>query len=235
MIAPQKGGLPKAVCLFVGPSSWSQVFKAHLADLTHHMSLRSRTWSWDTSRFESNFARGSTRRSPFFLRSLPPSTMSTAGCKASSASSTPRRHTPNRRVVRTLNGQELSISIPDNFHQQHMHITHHLQQQHCQQLQQPGSANSMMVSPALPSPNFNNFMLTLSPLMQLSSPQPTMSPRDEMGVSSNGGIPSSMYVAKMPERFSSQLCESACTVISMCTDRGPCPHPREIRSRLEGS
>jgi hypothetical protein len=28
------------------------------------------------------------------------------------------------------------------------------------------------------SPGFNNFMLTLSPIMQLSSPQPTISPRE---------------------------------------------------------
>jgi hypothetical protein len=29
------------------------------------------------------------------------------------------------------------------------------------------------------SPGFNNFMMTLSPIMQLSSPQPTMSPREQ--------------------------------------------------------
>lgn len=125
-------------------------------------------------------------------------TMSTTASSTSSSSSssnntTPCRHTPSRRVVRTLNGEQLSISIPDNFHQQHHHLTQHWQQQQQQQFQQqPGSVNSMMVSPALPSPNFSNFMLTLSPLMQLSSPQPTMSPRDDM--SATGGVPSNMYV-----------------------------------------
>ena len=122
------------------------------------------------------------------------SSNSSNSSSSSNNNSTPRRHTPGRRVVRTLNGEQLSISIPDNFHQQHLHLTQHLQQQQ-QQLQfqqQPGSVNSMMVSPALPSPTFCNFMLTLSPLMQLSSPQPTMSPRDDM--SATGGVPSNMYV-----------------------------------------
>lgn len=68
--------------------------------------------------------------------------MSTAASSSSGSSSTsnnnstPRRHhTPGRRVVRTLNGEQLSISIPDNFHQQHLHLTQHLQQQQQQQFQ----------------------------------------------------------------------------------------------------
>lgn len=98
----------------------------------------------------------------------------------------------NKRVVKTINGQELSINIPDNFHQQQLHYTQHFQQHQQPQFQQPGSGmSSMMISPALPSPNFNNFMLTLSPLMQLSSPQPTMSPRDDL-IPCSAALPSTM-------------------------------------------
>ena len=68
-----------------------------------------------------------------------------------------------------------------------------------------GGASMMDMSPAaagsyqLPSPSFNNFMLTLSPLMQLSSPQATMSPRED-GCGLGGScapvvaVPSAMYV-----------------------------------------
>jgi hypothetical protein len=82
----------------------------------------------------------------------------------------------------------------------------------------------MMVSPALPSPNFSNFMLTLSPLMQLSSPQPTMSPRDDM--SATGGVPSNMYVPSRGDdwrsvvylfhAFRSIMCESARRLVLTC-------------------
>lgn len=70
-----------------------------------------------------------------------------------------------------------------------------------------GGISMMDMSPAaagsyqLPSPSFNNFMLTLSPLMQLSSPQATMSPRGHEDACGLGGncapvpaVPSAMCV-----------------------------------------
>lgn len=86
-----------------------------------------------------------------------------------------------------LNKAELTLTIP--------HPSSHLG------MGMGGGVSMMDMSPAagtyqLPSPSFNNFMLTLSPLMQLSSPQATMSPREAdisgMGLVPPPAVPSAM-------------------------------------------
>jgi hypothetical protein len=85
-----------------------------------------------------------------------------------------------RPLLAPLNRAELTLTIP----------------QPSSHLGMMGGGVSMMdMSPAaagsyqLPSPSFNNFMLTLSPLMQLSSPQATMSPREDgCGLGGLGGL-----------------------------------------------
>lgn len=95
-----------------------------------------------------------------------------------------------RPFLAPLNRAELTLTIPHPPNGHHLGLG--------------ASGVSMMeMSPAagsyqLPSPSFNNFMLTLSPLMQLSSPQATMSPR-EADISGLGhvpapAVPSAMYV-----------------------------------------
>ena len=92
-----------------------------------------------------------------------------------------------RPKVVPLNRAELTLTIPQ--------IPAHLP------IMMGGQGVSMMdMSPAadgyrLPSPSFNNFMLTLSPLMQLSSPQATMSPREDncgLGCGPAPAVPSAM-------------------------------------------
>jgi hypothetical protein len=73
-----------------------------------------------------------------------------------------------------LNRAELTLTIPQPL-------------THLPCMMGAGGVSMMDMSPAaagyqLPSPSFNNFMLTLSPLMQLSSPQATMSPREDCGL-----------------------------------------------------
>lgn len=117
------------------------------------------------------------------------STPSSSGGAGSGQDKRSSSSTPSMSMsLAPLNRAELTLTIP----------------QPGAHLGMGGGVSMMDMSPAaagsyqLPSPSFNNFMLTLSPLMQLSSPQATMSPREAdisgLGLVPAPAIPSAMYV-----------------------------------------
>lgn len=97
----------------------------------------------------------------FFTNARPSNPGSQPSQHQQQASQPPARI--SKLVATTPGGETISIEIPAG-----------LQQSWVQAMDM-----SPLDSVHCDSPGFNNFMMTLSPIMQLSSPQPTMSPREQ--------------------------------------------------------